>query len=38
MIKQAFQAKATKLIQLMIDAIAEKEYTTLVYIIPPNLS
>ncbi len=38
MIKQAFQVKATKLIQLMIDAIAEKEYTTLVYIIPPNLS
>ena len=34
----AFKAKAQELIQLMIDAIADKEYAKLVSSIPPKLS
>ena len=34
----AFKAKAQELIQLMIDAIADKEYEKLVSSIPPKLS
>ena len=38
MTQDEFKIKATELIRLMIDAIAEKEYTKLVSTIPPELS
>lgn len=38
MTEQEFKAKATKLIALMVDTIADKEYTKLVSIIPPKPS
>ncbi len=38
MTEHEFKAKATELIKLMIDTIADKEYTKLVSIIPPKSS
>lgn len=38
MTEQEFKAKATELIKLMVDTIADKEYTKLISIIPPKPS
>lgn len=38
MTEQEFQSKATELIQLMVDTIADKEYAKLVSSIPPKTS
>lgn len=38
MTEQEFKAKATELIKLMVDTIANKEYTKLISIIPPKPS
>ncbi|MDE6620900.1 MAG: hypothetical protein K2K74_10525, partial [Lachnospiraceae bacterium] len=38
MTEQEFKAKAIKLIKLMVDTIADKEYTKLVSSIPPKTS
>ena len=38
MAKAEFKSKAEELIKLMVDTIADKEYTKLVSSIPPKLS